>query len=79
MILLNFKAYEAPTPSSFALADVTIQLNDVNDFIPTFKNSSYVFTVDENKPIGFIISQQLTATDNDATVSHCSRFNLRSY
>ena len=75
ILLFNFKAYEVPSPSSFALADVTVQLNDVNDLIPTFKNSSYIFTVDEDRPIGFIISQQLSATDNDATVSLCLRLN----
>ena len=57
-----------PIPSSFAYADVVIQIDDVNDHRPTFDQSVYSFEIDENKPKGFIISQQLKATDNDATV-----------
>ena len=55
-------------PSSFSLAGVLIQLNDVNDFKPVFTNRSYMFTIDEDKPKGFIIGQ-LIAIDGDATVS----------
>ena len=57
-----------PMPSSFAYADVVIQIDDVNDYRPAFDQSVYSFEVDEDKPKGFIISQQLKAIDNDATV-----------
>ncbi|XP_065063594.1 protocadherin Fat 4-like isoform X2 [Rhopilema esculentum] len=63
---LKIKAYEVPMPSSFSLAGVLIQLNDVNDFKPVFTNRSFTFTIDEDKPKGFIIGQ-LIATDGDAT------------
>jgi len=67
---LGIKAYEISDPSSSALANATIQLNDVNDFVPTFKNSSFVFVIDEDKPVGYIITQHIAATDGDATATN---------
>ncbi len=68
-IFLFPQAYEIPNPSSFAIADVIIQLNDVNDNAPVFENSSYIYTLDEDRPNGFIISPNLKANDRDSTVS----------
>eukprot|EP00794_Sanderia_malayensis_P011811 gene11811-13035_t len=65
---LKIKAYEIPSPASFSIADVIIQLNDLNDHKPTFASDLYYYTIDEDKSVGYALSPVLKATDKDATI-----------
>ena len=47
-----------------------ILVNDVNDNKPHFLKSHFVFTVQEDAPIGYVLADQLSATDADIDVSH---------
>ena len=47
-----------------------ILVNDVNDNKPHFLKSHFIFTVQEDAPIGYVLADHLSATDADIDVSH---------
>ncbi|KAG6941276.1 cadherin related family member 2, partial [Chelydra serpentina] len=49
-----------------SIAIVTIQLLDINDHSPEFRQSMYRLQVPENSPTGTVISSSITATDPDS-------------
>ena len=51
-------------PKLTATATLTIQLEDVNDEVPVFTNSTYTFTMRENRPAGMFVGT-FSATDPD--------------
>ncbi|XP_023690381.2 cadherin-related family member 2 [Paramormyrops kingsleyae] len=63
-MIVEVVATEDSTSDSFSTATVTIQINDINDNFPTFKQDTYEIAVKEHSPIGTIIAT-ITATDPD--------------
>jgi len=62
---IKVKAYEENDATACAYVDVIILVNDVNDNKPHFLKSHFVFTVQEDAPIGYVLADQLSATDAD--------------
>ncbi|XP_021483506.1 cadherin-related family member 2 [Meriones unguiculatus] len=50
---------------NFSVAVVTIHLRDINDHRPVFSQSLYELTVPEHSPTGFVVTDQIKATDLD--------------
>uniref|UniRef100_A0A3B4AI51 Uncharacterized protein n=1 Tax=Periophthalmus magnuspinnatus TaxID=409849 RepID=A0A3B4AI51_9GOBI len=61
---LTIKATNPGSHSLFSLAQVSIQLVDVNDFIPSFKEKEFYFSVPKGVPIGTRVGR-VEATDGD--------------
>ena len=59
-ISVQAKGYPEPA----ATAVVTIEITDVNDFVPTFTNSTYTFLVSESNPVNSSIGK-LSVFDKD--------------
>ena len=60
--ILSIQARGFPDPP--ATATITVEITDVNDFVPRFNEDAYVFTVSELAEIGSIIGE-VYSFDND--------------
>ncbi|XP_048883522.1 cadherin-related family member 2-like [Brienomyrus brachyistius] len=63
-MIIEVVATEDSTSDCCSTATVTIQIKDINDNFPTFKQDTYEIEVKEHSPIGTIIAT-ITATDPD--------------
>lgn len=59
---------------------VTVQIDDINDNVPTFQGGPYNATVDETAPTGFTIFRGISALDRDkpATVNSEISYTITS-
>ena len=62
--IITVQAQGFPNPPATAV--VTIEVTDVNDFVPTFTNETYIFTVSELSSINTSIGE-ISVFDNDLT------------
>ena len=53
------QARDHPVPSLTATANVRVVVADVNDVVPQFARRSYIFTMPENEPSGFVVGRVL--------------------
>ncbi|XP_077869084.1 protocadherin Fat 4-like [Saccoglossus kowalevskii] len=65
------------TPTRSNTADVTLNLNDVNDNAPTFTMATYAFVVQENVDISTSVGQ-LAATDPDLGANGFIAYSIES-
>ncbi|XP_050707145.1 fat-like cadherin-related tumor suppressor homolog [Eriocheir sinensis] len=65
---LTLGARDLGTPSNTAMAQVVIQVGDVNDNAPKFTQDNYTVVVQENRAVGYSVIR-LMATDADADPS----------
>ena len=52
---------------------VNVRIIDVNNHVPVFQNNSYIFSVAENKPIGYTVGI-VSAVDDDIGRSQSGLF-----
>lgn len=66
--VIILQGYEDQDITAVSYVYVIILVNDVNDNKPLFHKSHYTFTVDENAPIGHVLTDQFSASDADIDV-----------
>ncbi|XP_061181976.1 protocadherin Fat 4-like isoform X1 [Saccostrea echinata] len=61
---LSCRSLKDPTPTKFFL--MQLEIRDINDNAPIFRNAPYSASVDESAPVGTTVYSGITATDLDA-------------
>ncbi len=60
--VITVQAQGFPNPPATVV--VTIEINDVNDFVPSFTNDTYIFKISESSPVNSSIGE-ISVFDND--------------
>ncbi|CAH1802939.1 unnamed protein product, partial [Owenia fusiformis] len=71
------KAKDLGTPSKSSLSILQINVNDVNDNMPTFQPTNYLVAVDENQPAGIFIAT-VGASDSDTGANAAMAFVINA-
>jgi len=74
---LSIVCHDKGTPSLSASTTVTLLITDINDETPTFRSSSFFFSVLESEPIGTVCGQ-VTATDRDLGINSQFAYDIDS-
>ena len=76
-VMLRIEASNRGVPRMVSHVNVTIRIKDDNDMTPTFQSTSYVFSLDENRPPETSVGQ-VNATDADIGQNSIVQYEMSS-